>query len=316
MKSIISVKSLSFLLVVLLSGISIFAQDVPLKATKIVTGTVLDKEGNPVGAAELSSRGWPEVKHASDDGSFSIEVPYWLETLTASSEGFKSSTVKLKDSQPVVITLKIKKKNLGFVDVLGGAVWPIKNEPAGVVTNGGIPQFGVMGGIYRTWGAYFKLVCATSGVKVPSGLTDQSQKYDATPTVTIGVLRRISDNLNIFAGTGLAVNYSSASSVNEYFKYDANKNLIGMVSSDFVYGASKQALAMPIEAGVMWKFTKRFNAIAGLIYCFPAFSGSVTSNDVERPEQNDGSYIVDSYKKYNAKNSGNMGFYVGVGVNF
>ncbi len=318
MKAFDSIKILLLGIICLCTSTGAMAADDDIieKPLVIISGRVTDKAGNPLAGVQLSNRFWPNAATTDADGSFSMEAPYWMETLTASCDGYRSSTIKVKDGKTALFKLAVKKPVYGFVDVVGGAVWPLVNEPKGSIEGGGIPQFGVMGGAYRTWGGYLKLMLGTSfGAKVAGNAPDWLRKYDCTPTITAGAIRKITDNLNIFAGTGVAVNYTSTSTYLVSEHYAANKHLIG-IESGFSNAQAKQVWTIPVEAGVMWKFAPRFNLMAGVIYSLPPFKSSVSSSTLQKHPLSDGSYHIDHTTSFDSKNSGNFGAYLGIGLNF
>lgn len=76
--------------------------------TKIITGIVLDKAGEPVGGAYVNATNGPETVETAPDGTYSIEVPVWLKYLTASYLGLGSVSVPIKDQSEVNFKLSEK----------------------------------------------------------------------------------------------------------------------------------------------------------------------------------------------------------------
>ena len=63
--------------------------------TKVVTGAVIDKNGNPLPGAIVEATGGAESTVVDADGTFSIEVPIWLKSLTTRYAGMKSKKKNL-----------------------------------------------------------------------------------------------------------------------------------------------------------------------------------------------------------------------------
>lgn len=307
---------LSAVTAILYSG-NIYAQSEPVKATQIITGIVTDINGEPIAGAELSTRGWSEVGYTDNEGKFSIEVPYWVTTLTASSKGFNNAIIEVSNSTPVEFQLQAKKPVYGFANIVGGAVWPLANRPAGIIEGGGIPQFGLMVGLYRTWGGYMKIMFGMPfGAHVNSVLTQWSNKYDITPTITLGVIRRITPEINVFVGTGMGVNYTTESKICVYTEYTPNMTPVGEIAPPFNNVKTKQALTIACEAGATWHLTDRVNITGGVIYVAPAFNSYEYARFATGSLLPNGNHVVEGWTMNDSKNKGNLGAFVSVGINF
>ena len=80
-----------FVLFVLLACTSLsFAQ------SRVVTGTVKNKNGEPVPQATIQQKGTNKFVTASDEGAFSIEVSGDKVVLIVSSSGFETSSFNVR----------------------------------------------------------------------------------------------------------------------------------------------------------------------------------------------------------------------------
>lgn len=103
-------KKLYALIIILLSATALFGQSYNngQVTTKIITGIVVDKGGEPVAGAYVNATNGPETVETAQDGSYSIEVPVWLKSLTASYYGLGAVAVPLKDTSEVKFRLTEK----------------------------------------------------------------------------------------------------------------------------------------------------------------------------------------------------------------
>lgn len=172
--------------------------------TRIVRGAVIDKNGNPIPGATVRATGGAEMTVTDADGTYSIEVPVWLKSLTASYDGMMDKKLKLTPAGTTIFTLKPGRgQTYGFINLVGTQVWQVSSKTKGVPAQ---TQLGLMGGAYRNWGGYLKVV-----MKLPGGDLKYDNMYDRAfsyaPTVTFGAIKRLSKNFNILFGAGVAFNY-------------------------------------------------------------------------------------------------------------
>jgi len=66
------------------------------QTTRVIKGAVIDKNGNPLPGATVNATGGSEVTTVDADGSFSMEVPIWLKSVTAQYAGMKDKKMKIK----------------------------------------------------------------------------------------------------------------------------------------------------------------------------------------------------------------------------
>ena len=269
--------------------------------TRIVRGAVIDKNGNPIPGATVRATGGAEMTVTDADGTYSIEVPVWLKSLTASYDGMMDKKLKLTPAGTTIFTLKPERgQTYGFINLVGTQVWQVKSSIKGVPAQ---TQLGLMGGAYRNWGGYLKVV-----VKLPGGDLKYDNMYDRAfnyePTVTFGAIKRLSKNFNILFGAGIAFNYSvygweydydysayDAACYQYWNKYDAwqNSGSIGSAPQEpdlqdfhldkpvWTPEDAETLLTGALELGAMYHIGK-FNVTGGITYIFPGESPSYTNN--------------------------------------
>lgn len=146
------------------------------QTTRIITGAVIDKNGNPIPNALVEATGGAESVTTDADGSFRIEVPFWLKSLTASYAGLEEKKIKLKKKEQIVFELKPNKRESWFID---GAVSTNLNGY-------GYGRLGLMAGYLGKWGGYAKAMIGD---------------YSA---VTVGGIKSISKRVYLYLGVGCA----------------------------------------------------------------------------------------------------------------
>lgn len=256
------------------------AQQTEQTTTRVITGAVIDKNGNPLPGAIVSATGGAETVTADADGSFTIEVPVWLKSLTASYPGLGEKRMKTTAVNQMIFTLKSRNRTHGFINLVGQMRTAVGSDYK-IPMQG---EFGVMGGAYRSWGGYLKVVIRCVGAAVQ--LAEKEEHYLPNPTVTFGVVKRITPNFNVLFGGGLGFHYG-ADGDGTLDVYDPITQTTTTISTDKPeYECQTQTGAL--EVGGMWKFCKKLNTTFGMSYIFPAT---------------------------NSHNSGNLGFFLGVGLN-
>ena len=76
---------------------------------RVVNGTVFTADGTPLSTAVLKAVGTLETFTTNADGSFQIQVPYYVKMLEATAEGYVSAQVEI-DGSYMVFKLKVDKK--------------------------------------------------------------------------------------------------------------------------------------------------------------------------------------------------------------
>ena len=225
------------------------AQQTEQVTTRVITGAVIDKNGNPLPGAIVSATGGAETVTADADGSFTIEVPLWLKSLTASYPGLGEKKMKTKVSQPMVFTLQ-KNRTQGFVNLIGACAFQLGAPDGGPSPVG---QLGIMAGVYRSWGAYAKITFGIAG----GGRDSYGEKFDHSPSVTVGVIKRISPTVNLFLGLGACYNYGMGYNNGHYDEY----------IDDYVYNRHyEMCYAHAFETGAIVRFSDKLNGILGMNY--------------------------------------------------
>lgn len=168
-------KSVLMILLCCLASVSVMAQ-----STKEIKGAVIDKNGNPLPGAVVEATGGAESATVDADGTFSMEVPVWLKKVTARYAGMESKTKKIKNGD-ILFELS-PKKNKWFVSLVGSYDF-ISTE---------MGRIGVMAGYVRSWGGYVKVaptIISGDGIDIPA--------------ITAGVVKSLSNTVNLYLGLGL-----------------------------------------------------------------------------------------------------------------
>ncbi len=200
-------KILTFFTIMILSVGSVAAQ----KNYRTITGYVVDKNGNPIPGAEVTTPGGGESVITDSDGSFNLSVHPLLKKLTASYDGMATKTLKIRPDKDLVFTLKKERKNPAFLNVVLGFSYN-QSSDSGYDENG--PSWGIMSGMLSRWGFYGKGNCDWNGnFSITAGGIKSIYKRNAF--VYVG------------AGYGMAWNeydfiYSYPNSTYEYWDYDSD----------------------------------------------------------------------------------------------
>jgi hypothetical protein len=169
-------KKLLFLMTLVICAFGVSAQN-----TKVITGAVIDQNGNPLPNALVEATGGAESVTTDADGSFRIEVPIWLKSLTAKYGGLQDKKIKLKQNNQIIFEMK-PKTSAWFID----AAYSIN-----IGEDITFSRAGLMGGYLGNWGGYARVMLPFGG-----GIDDY------TPSVTAGVIKQISKPLYLYLGAG------------------------------------------------------------------------------------------------------------------
>lgn len=227
-------KKIFLLIVMAVCALSVSAQN-----TKTVTGAVIDKNGNPLPNALVRATGGAETVTTDADGSFTIEVPIWLKSLTAEYAGLSEKTIGVRNKSNVLF--KMKNRSQWFLNAVYGVTL------ASGYSEMTAHNFGLMAGFLKNWGGYMK-------VTVPAVLTTGPDAYniheyiDYIPSISLGITKKIAKPLYIYAGAG----YGDIL-CDELWSYSEYGDEIDWYSTA---GAI-------FDAGVMYKVNKRINVTAG-----------------------------------------------------
>ncbi len=187
-------KKLLFMLVVACSTAVAVAQN-----TRVIKGAVVDKNGNPLPGAVVEATNGAESTVVDADGTFSLEVPVWLKSITAKYAGMRDKKLSTNRNDHVFY---MSKKTQGH--------W-FANLSYGACLDGDATYYsriGIMGGYYASWGAYARIMPSTvSGV----------------PSFSVGVMKNIKNKVIPYLGLGLTegLNYVSGYS-SSYYNYYSN----------------------------------------------------------------------------------------------
>ncbi|MDE5723592.1 MAG: hypothetical protein K2H99_05335, partial [Paramuribaculum sp.] len=219
--------------------------------------------------------------------------------------GMMDKKLKLTPAGTTIFTLKPERgQTYGFINLVGTQVWQVNQKTKGVPAQ---TQLGLMGGAYRSWGGYAKIV-----FKLPGGDPtfydiynnyNYKESFGYSPTVTVGAIKRLSKNFNILFGGGIAFNYGVDGYEREYDNayYDARDQYYNKLDAWYNSGSIGPAPQEPdwqdfrldkpvwepqwtetyltgaVELGGMYHIGK-FNVTAGITYILPSFT-SYTHND-------------------------------------
>lgn len=182
---------------------------VPLLAAQdVVTGTVVDKDGNPLPGVKIEIPGTPEMVISDLDGTFSItRSDLSRKKLLATYAGMSPRKVKMKDG--MVIRMKEYNwwtKSPDEWNWFANAVFAVPNAPGNDFFN---PAYGVMVGRVKKFGYYVKGVTNTFGKDItdtgengPNGFIDkQTTTYWSA---TGGAMLRLGCPIHLYLGVGYA----------------------------------------------------------------------------------------------------------------
>lgn len=168
------------LFVVLLCFVACLGAMSQVQTTKVVKGAVIDKYGNPLPGAMVMATGGAESTYVDADGTFSIEVPVWLKSLTVKYAGMSDKRKKIKTEKLMIFEMK------------GRKTWFVNAVASVDVVDSVFMRAGIMFGTLANWGWYCKFM--------PSF----DEATDGIPAVTLGVTRQIKERLHLYAGLGYA----------------------------------------------------------------------------------------------------------------
>lgn len=167
-------KKLLFMLVVACSSVIALAQN-----TRVIKGAVVDKNGNPLPGAVVEATNGAESTVVDADGTFSLEVPIWLKSITAKYAGMRDKKLSTNRNDHVFYMSK-KTQGHWFANLSYGACIDRDDYY--------YSRIGVMAGYYASWGAYARIM--------PSTVT-------GIPSVSVGVMKNIKNRVIPYLGLGL-----------------------------------------------------------------------------------------------------------------
>ena len=162
------------------------------ETTRTIHGAVVDKNGNPLPGAIVSATEGAETALVNADGTFDLEIPIWLKSVTASYAGYKNKKMKPRFGQDMIFRMKKDKKRYGFLNAFFGV--DLYNSCSNTIFNTA-PSMGLMGGMLANVGFYVKGGLMFGG--------DYFGDYYGIGGVAIGgVTKRIYKNLYAYLGVG------------------------------------------------------------------------------------------------------------------
>ncbi len=213
--------------------------------TREVRGAVIDRNGNPLPGAEVSATGGAETTMTDADGTFTLEVPIWLKSLTARYSGMADKKVKTDFNGNMIFTMKPEFRSSWFINAIGGFD---VDEMSGIF--GG--RVGLMGGKLAKWGYYGKLTMATGGAYIENSISG-----------TVGVIRHVYQPMFAYLGAGVG---GSMEESDYYYYYDDEWCTNAAVEAGFIFRFNHFNFSL----GYTITFGGEYNhsALFGLGYCF------------------------------------------------
>lgn len=160
-----------------------------IQTTKVVKGVVIDKYGNPLPGAVVEATGGAESTYVDADGTFSLEVPVWLKSLTAKYAGMSDKRRKITDDELLVFEMHKSRKAM-FVNAVVSAL--AVNDYCSHSFQSEDNRAGLMIGSLGDWGWYVKVLLDTYDVDLES------------VAVTVGFTKGVTKNLYLYSGFGIA----------------------------------------------------------------------------------------------------------------
>lgn len=222
------------------------------QSTRVVKGAVVDKNGNPLPGAVVEATGGAESAVVDADGTYAIEVPIWLNSLTAKYAGMQTKKIKLDHDGDIIFRLRTQIADKGwFVNAVGATSFFDAYKASGFAG-----RLGLMGGYIGNWGGYVKVTPTFGDGTDACGL----------PAATIGVIKRIVGPAHIYVGLGYAPVSGDDDDYNGYYYPDYESGM--MVDFGFMFKFNH------IVANVGYSYSNSFccnvnhDLHFGVGYCF------------------------------------------------
>ena len=216
------------------------------QTTKTIKGAVIDKNGNPLPGAQIEATGGAETTTVDADGTFSMEVPIWLKSVTASYPGMKNKKLKVSNDD-MIFTMNSKHTLQWFVEGIGGISLKEKIDPTA--------NFGVMGGVLGNWGGYarFSIITERQGSDV--------EDHPVLPTATVGVIKDLGKNFYGYLGGG----YSTIAYGRTYTVYSSyyDSSIKGTRNYSYNYSYADYKSAYAFDIGFIYKLVEHLVVSAG-----------------------------------------------------
>ena len=189
-------KKLFVMLLIIGTSTLAFAQ-----TNRVYKGAVIDKNGNLMPGVRIQATKGTEETVTDADGSFTLEAPITLKSVTATYPGMSNTKKSVKNPDEVVIEMNAHQQSQWFAGVVGGYSFEDYE----------VTHLGVMGGKKGFWGYYAKIMI---------DITKPKKKYDNDETdcgngftITVGGIKSITRNLYIYFGGGYNLGYEKSKDV-------------------------------------------------------------------------------------------------------
>ena len=163
---------------------TMFAVAAAAQTTQTVHGAVIDKNGNPLPGAEVFATGGAETTVTDADGTFTLEVPIWLKSITARYAGMDDKKLKTNFNGSMLFTMSPTFKNAWFLNLVGGVDIEDGYDSSG--------RLGIMGGRLGKWGYYGKISFPLGG----------PEEYGYGIQATVGAIKHINRSFYAYFGAG------------------------------------------------------------------------------------------------------------------
>ncbi len=175
-------KKTLFAVLMLMATVTVSAQ-----STRTVKGAVIDKSGNPLPGAEVSATKGAESTTTDADGTFTLEVPIWLKSVTARYAGKRDKTMKTSDE--MIFRMKNASGNRQWILNAIGGIGIGPGSSRGDYSSS-LGQVGLMAANLGKWGGYAKVYWQPAG--------DEA----GAPNFSIGATKRVYKGLHVGIGVG------------------------------------------------------------------------------------------------------------------
>ena len=203
--------------------------------SKTISGIVIDRKGNPLEGAIVHATGGRTRTSVNADGTFALEVPEFLKSITVEQEGFFPKKRKVRNDEMLFRMNKDYGWFINFIPFTSLDLTPMW-------LHGGTGHgFGLMFGQMKNWGWYAKALI------MPSDYFGSS--------ATAGITKRLGRFLHLYTGIG----YASTEEYYEYYEYYYN----GYYHENRLREGYDYRDSFMLDLGLLIKPTQRFNINVG-----------------------------------------------------
>lgn len=178
------------MLLVVGASISAFAQ-----TNRVYKGAVIDKNGNLMPGARVQATDGTEETVTDADGSFTLEAPVTLKSVTVTYPGMSTAKKSVKNNpDEVVVEMSTHQQTQWFAGVVGGYCFEDYE----------VAHLGIMGGKKGFWGYYAKFML---DITKPKGHGYDDTDCGSGFTITAGGIKSIIHNFYVYFGGGYNLGY-------------------------------------------------------------------------------------------------------------